>query len=126
MSKRPRATRSTRRQRPRPSPAGTRVTGAAAEIASVNTAAGNPAETAAVEAGKAADAAQAPAQPRAAAVRPQARANGRPSGLLAQKAATEYVYVAQDLRRIGTFAGAAAVVMLVVWFLVDLVHVISV
>jgi hypothetical protein len=126
MSKRQRATRSTRRQRPRPSATATRVAGQAATVAAADTAADNPAETTAAAAGIAAAPTVAPAQPRAAAGRPQTRANGRPSGLLAQKAATEYVYVAQDLRRIGTFAGGAAVVMLLVWFLVDLAHVISV
>ncbi len=50
----------------------------------------------------------------------------KPSGLLAQKAATEYVYVARDLRRISVFAGGAAAVLAVVWLLVDFLKVVAI
>ena len=64
--------------------------------------------------------------PRAAAQRMQPRTAARSGGLLAQKASDEYVYVARDLRRIGTFAAGVAAIMLVVWFLVDLAKVVSI
>ncbi len=111
MSKRPRAARSTKHQRPaRPSGAPTRPVAPVTPRAAAAVATAEP-ETA-------------PAEPRPAPVRPQPRASGKPSGLLAAKAANEYVYVAQDLRRIGTFAAAVAAIMVVVWVLVDLAHVI--
>jgi hypothetical protein len=115
MSKRSRATRSTRRSRPQgPAPA--------QRAATPTQRASTPAESPVAVA--MAPVAPAP-EPRSAPTRPQARANGKPSGLLAQRAANEYVYVAQDLRRIGTFAGAVAVIMALVWLLIDFAHVIA-
>ena len=112
MSKRPRAARSTKRPRPQsqavPRPAGGPAPSAAAAVATAE-----PAPAVASE-------------PRPAPGRPQARATSKPSGLLAQKAANEYVYVTRDLRRIGTFAGGVAAFLAVVWVLVDLLHVIAV
>ena len=110
MSKRPRATRSTRRPRPQATAPAPRATAPAQSPAAVATA-------------PVASAVEAP-EPRPAPTRPQARANGKPSGLLTQRAANEYVYVAQDLRRIGTFAAAVAVIMALVWLLIDFAHVI--
>jgi len=75
-----------------------------------------------------AEAAPAPAAagPRPAPARTQPRTAPRPSGLLAQKAVNEYVYVARDLRRIAVFAVSVAAVLLLVWVLVDLLGVIRV
>ena len=118
MSKRSRATRSTRRSRPQATAPAQRSTAPAQRATA-------PAESpAAVATAPVASAVEAP-EPRSAPSRPQARANGKPSGLLAQRAANEYVYVAQDLRRIGTFAGAVAVIMALVWLLIDFAHVIA-
>ena len=44
-----------------------------------------------------------------------ARARAKPGSLLAAKAATEYVYVAQDLRRIAAVAALLFGIMLVLW-----------
>jgi hypothetical protein len=44
-----------------------------------------------------------------------ARARAKPGSLLAAKAATEYVYVAQDLRRIAVVAALLFGIMLVLW-----------
>ncbi len=116
MSKRPRAARSTKRSRPQsasaPRPAATRPTAPAEPTPAVATLDPEP---------------QPQAAPRPAPTRPQSRtAPGRSSGLLAQKAADEYVYVARDLRRIGAFAGSVAVFLALVWILVDLLHVVAV
>ena len=118
MSKRSRATRSTRRPRPQ-GPV------AAQRSATPTQRASTPAESPAAVATAPVAPAVAAMEPRSAPTRPQARANGKPSGLLAQRAANEYVYVAQDLRRIGTFAGAVAVIMALVWLLIDFAHVIG-
>ncbi len=117
MSKRSRATRSTRRPRPQ-APAPAQRATAPTQRATA------PAESPTAVATAPVASAVATPEPRSAPTRPQVRANGKPGGLLAQRAATEYVYVAQDLRRIGTFAAAAAVVMALVWLLVDFAHVV--
>jgi hypothetical protein len=109
MSKRPRAARSTKRPRPQsqavPRPA---APAAAAAVATAEPALPAPS-----------------AEPRPAPGRLQARTTSKPSGLLAQRAANEYVYVARDLRRISVFAGGAAAVLAVVWVFVDLLHVVA-
>jgi hypothetical protein len=53
------------------------------------------------------------------------RPTGRSGGLLAAKAAEEYVYVARDLTRITRFATGIVAVMLVLWLLIDVTKVIS-
>ncbi len=123
MSKRARAARPNRRQRPQPGAAAQRAA-TPARAAATTEAAQAPA-VAAVTPGQATAIAQPTPAPRAATSRPQARTANRPSTLLAQKAAVEYVYVAQDLRRIGTFAGGVAILMVLVWLLVDFAHVIT-
>jgi hypothetical protein len=55
-----------------------------------------------------------------------ARSRARPSSLLAAKAATEYVYVAQDVRRIVVVGGALFAVMLLLWVLIVVAKVIRV
>jgi hypothetical protein len=52
--------------------------------------------------------------------RPRTRQSG---GLLAAKAATEYVYVAQDLRRIVVIASLLFAVMLALWVLIEVVRI---
>jgi hypothetical protein len=52
------------------------------------------------------------------------RSRVKPGSLLAAKAATEYVYVAKDMRRILIVAALLAAVMLVLWFLLVLEKVI--
>jgi hypothetical protein len=111
MSKRPRATRSNKRSRPQ-SPSVARQAAPASPAPAVATA----------ESAREATA----AEPRSAPTRPQPRPASRPSGILAQKAANEYVYVARDLRRIATFAVSVAAILLLVWVLVDLLGVIAV
>jgi hypothetical protein len=54
------------------------------------------------------------------------RSRARPSSLLAAKAATEYVYVAQDVRRIVAVGGALFAIMLVLWVLIVVAKVIQV
>jgi hypothetical protein len=68
----------------------------------------------------------APAQEVAArAVRAAApRGRARPSSLLAAKAATEYVYVAQDVRRIVLVAGLLFGIMFALWILIVVTKVI--
>ncbi len=111
MSKRPRAARSNKRPRPRSTPSA-RPTAPLRQAPAVATAEAAPAPAA--------------AGPRPAPTRTQPRTAPRPSGLLAQKAANEYVYVARDLRRIAVFAVSVAAVLLLVWVLVDLLGVIAV
>ena len=53
-----------------------------------------------------------------------ARTRARPSSLLAAKAATEYVYVAQDVRRILVVATALFGVMFALWILIVVAKVI--
>ena len=53
------------------------------------------------------------------------RSQARPSSLLARHAETEYVYVARDIRHIVYVAAAIAAILVVLWVLIDLVHVIS-
>jgi hypothetical protein len=48
----------------------------------------------------------------------------KPGSLLAAKAATEYVYVAKDMRRILLVAGALAGVMLILWLLLVVMRVV--
>ena len=55
-----------------------------------------------------------------------ARARARTSSLLATKAATEYVYVAQDLRRILGVAVLLLGTMLLLWLLIVVLRVIPV
>jgi hypothetical protein len=47
-----------------------------------------------------------------------ARTRSRPGSLLAARAATEYIYVAQDLRRIVVVAAALFGTMIVLWLLI--------
>ena len=58
----------------------------------------------------------------ATAMPPRARTR-QSGGLLAAKAATEYVYVAQDLRRIVTVASLLFAVMLSLWILLEVVRI---
>ncbi len=123
MSKRARAARPNRRQRPQPSAAAQRAATPRRSAAATEVAQAPAAASVTQDQVPATD--QPAPSPRAATSRPQPRTASRPGSLLAQKAATEYVYVAQDLRRIGTFAGGAAVLMALVWLLVDFAHVIA-
>jgi len=43
------------------------------------------------------------------------RARAKPGSVLAQRAATEYVYVAQDLRRIAVVAATLIGILVVLW-----------
>lgn len=52
------------------------------------------------------------------------RSRVKPGSLLAAKAATEYVYVAQDMRRILIVAALLAAVMLILWALLVVMKVI--
>lgn len=56
---------------------------------------------------------------------PGARQTGRSGGILAAKAADEYVYVSRDLRRITRFAGSIVAVMVALWLLIDVTKVIA-
>lgn len=49
----------------------------------------------------------------------------RSSGLLAARAANEYVYVARDLRRIATLAAGMVGVLLILWLLIDVLQVVN-
>lgn len=53
-----------------------------------------------------------------------ARSRARPSSALAARAATEYVYVAQDVRRIIVVAAILFAVMFVLWFLIVVARVV--
>jgi hypothetical protein len=53
------------------------------------------------------------------------RSRARPSSLLAAKAATEYIYVAQDVRRIVAVAGLLFGIMFALWLLIVVLKVIS-
>jgi hypothetical protein len=48
-----------------------------------------------------------------------ARSRAKPTGLLAAKAATEYVYVAQDLRHITRVAALLFAIMLALWLVFE-------
>ena len=54
------------------------------------------------------------------------RSRARPSALLAARAASEYVYVAQDVRRIAVVASLLFATMLVLWVLIVVARVIPV
>lgn len=54
-----------------------------------------------------------------------ARGRARPGSLLAVKAATEYVYVAQDMRRILFVAAALFGTMIVLWLLLVILKVVA-
>lgn len=54
------------------------------------------------------------------------RARTKTSGLLAAKAATEYVYVAQDLRRILMVATLVFGIMLLLWILLEVVRIVRI
>ena len=54
------------------------------------------------------------------------RSRARPSSPLAAKAATEYVYVAQDVRRIVMVGGALFATLLLLWVLIVVAKVIRV
>ena len=56
----------------------------------------------------------------------RARLTGRPSAALAARAATEYVYVAQDIRRIAAVAALLFAILFVLWLLIDVTRVLSV
>jgi hypothetical protein len=60
------------------------------------------------------------------ALRAAPRSRARPSSLLAAKAATEYVYVAQDVRRIVMVGGVLFGIMLLLWVLIVVAKVIAV
>ena len=49
----------------------------------------------------------------------------KPGSVLAARAATEYVYVAKDLRRILVVAGSLIAVLLLLWLLVIVLRVIE-
>ncbi|MEO7119148.1 MAG: hypothetical protein ABIZ34_09285 [Candidatus Limnocylindrales bacterium] len=51
------------------------------------------------------------------------RARAKPGSLLAARAATEYVYVAQDLRRIAVVAGLLFGALIVLWIVLVLMEV---
>ena len=55
---------------------------------------------------------------------PVARSRARASSLLAAKAATEYVYVAQDVRRIVVVAALLFAIMFALWILIVVAKVI--
>ncbi|CAN5600312.1 hypothetical protein BH20CHL6_BH20CHL6_11790 [soil metagenome] len=54
-----------------------------------------------------------------------ARARTPTGGLLASRAATEYVYVAQDIRRIVLLSGLLFGLMLLLWLLISVLGVVS-
>ena len=54
-----------------------------------------------------------------------ARGRTRPGSLLAVRAATEYVYVAQDMRRILLVAGALFGTLILLWLLLVILRVIA-
>jgi hypothetical protein len=54
----------------------------------------------------------------------QARARAKPGSVLAARAATEYVYVGRDLRRIAVVSIALVVIMLAAWLLIVVLGVI--
>jgi hypothetical protein len=56
----------------------------------------------------------------------RARLSGRPSAALAARAATEYVYVAQDVRRIALVAALLFGILFALWILVVVARVIPV
>ncbi len=60
------------------------------------------------------------------ATRPAAEPRRGSQGLLAARAAEEYAYVVRDVRRILVVGGSLAVVMAVLFVLIDVLHVISV
>ena len=64
-----------------------------------------------------------PLEPRAAAVTP--RGGPARASALAARAATEYVYVGQDLRHIGIMAVAIAVILAVLFVLIDVARIIQ-
>jgi hypothetical protein len=53
------------------------------------------------------------------------RSTGRSGGVLAAKAADEYVYVSRDLNRIARFASGIVAVMVVLWLLIDVTKIVS-
>jgi hypothetical protein len=59
------------------------------------------------------------------AVRAHPRQRAKPGSLLAARAATEYVYVAKDLRRILIVAGLLIAVMFVLWLLLIVLRVVQ-
>lgn len=54
------------------------------------------------------------------------RSGARPSALLASKAALEYVYVAQDVRRIVVVVAALFAIMFLLWILIVVTRVIPI
>ena len=63
--------------------------------------------------------------PRAAVIE-RTRPRVRPTGVLAEQAATEYLYVAKDLRRIVVVAAVLFAIMLALWVLIIVAGVIRV
>jgi hypothetical protein len=55
-----------------------------------------------------------------------ARARTRPGSLLAAKAATEYLYVSQDIRRIVLVAALLFGIMLLLWVLIVVLRVVPI
>jgi hypothetical protein len=95
------------RRRPQPAPASQL---AAAEVIAQDVEANEPAEAAAELA-------------EVAGTTP-ARRRGKAGGLLAARAATEYLYVAQDMRRILAVAGGLFATLIVLWVLIVALRVI--
>jgi hypothetical protein len=56
---------------------------------------------------------------------PTPRRRGKAGGVLAARAATEYLYVAQDMRRILAVAGALFATLVVLWVLIVVLRVIA-
>lgn len=57
---------------------------------------------------------------------PTPRRRGKAGGVLAARAATEYLYVAQDMRRILAVAGSLFATLVVLWVLIVVLRVIPV
>ena len=66
----------------------------------------------------------APAMPRRVGPVAHARPRAKPGSVLAARAANEYVYVAQDMRRIVVVAGALFAAMILAWLLIAVVKVV--
>lgn len=115
------------RPAPRPAtPAGARVVAPAEGLSDVEEARAAEIEARIVAEERAADAARVRGRERS---RPdtQVRGGGRVQGsLLATRSAEEYTYVVRDLRRIATLGGTAVGVMVILFILIDILHVVSV
>jgi len=56
---------------------------------------------------------------------PTPRRRSKAAGVLAARAATEYLYVAQDMRRILAVAGALFATLVVLWLLIVVLRVVA-